>query len=329
MVRPFRLARAALALTLAAACFAAPVRAAELDKYLPDGTLFVLSVNVKNLIDSPLLRGDEKAFKTAMGEASKVLDEFGVNPEKDLERLLIAGGQGMQPNSFLMLLEGTFDTAKIQAQLATMVREKKGNIEAAEDGPAGAYQVRLPRQGRGGPGVPNRMMFTVLDRTLIAFAADKDALADVIAKKKGDKRADVKREMLTEIQRIDPKQTASVVIMPPPEMLANSPAANLTKITGGVTVSQGIKTDLLLTTKDGASARELSEKINDGLAQFKQLVPVFAGQQPGVGPKQIALITEVIDSFKATAQPNGVAIKSDITKQLIDKAKAGDGPADK
>ena len=103
------------------------------------------------------------------------------------------------------------------------------------------------------------MMFTVLDRTLIAFAADKDSLSDVIAKKKGDKRADVKREMLTEIQRIDPKQTASIVIMPPAEMLANSPAANLTKITGGVTVTQGIKTDLLLTTKDGASARAVRE----------------------------------------------------------------------
>ena len=73
-------ARAAFGVALAAALLSAPARAAEMDKYLPDGTLFVLSVNVRNLLDSPLLRGDEKAFKTAMGEAAKALEEFGVDP---------------------------------------------------------------------------------------------------------------------------------------------------------------------------------------------------------------------------------------------------------
>ena len=57
----------------------------------------------------------------------------------------------MQPNSFLMLLEGTFDTAKIQAQLANMVREKKGNIEAAEDGPAGASRCACHGRAAAGP----------------------------------------------------------------------------------------------------------------------------------------------------------------------------------
>jgi hypothetical protein len=314
--------------TLAAALLAAPAPAADIDKYLPDGTVFVLSLNAKNLIDSPLLRGDEKAFKTAMGEAAKALEDFGVDPGKDLNRIVLAAGEGV-PNNAVVLIEGTFNTAKLQAQPANMVKEKKGNVEPAEDAPAGVYQVKLPPQARRNPGMPSRFLFTVLDRNFLAVAADQAALSDVLAKKKGDKKTEIKQEMLTEIGKINPRETASVVIIPPAQLLQGGPAAGMTKITGGVTVAQGVKTDILLTTKDGDAATELAKAINDGLAQVKQLIPIFAGNQPGVGPNQIAMITELIDSFKATAQPKGVSIKSEITKEFIDKAEAAGTDKDK
>jgi hypothetical protein len=317
-----RFARAAFGMALAAVLLAAPGPAAEIDKYLPDGTVFVLSLNVKNLIESPLLRGDEKAFKTAMGEAAKALEDFGVDPGKDLNRIVIAAGAGQDaPNNALVLIEGTFNTAKLQTQLANLAKEKKANIEPAEDAPAGVYQVKLPPQARRGPGMPDRFLFTVLDRNFLAIAANQAALGDVLAKKKGEKKTEIKPDMLTEIQKINPKETASVVIMPPKELLAGGPAAGMTKITGGVTVGQGVKTDLLLSTKDADAANDLAKAINDGLAQVKQLIPIFAGNQPGVGPKEIGMITELIDSFKATAQPKGVSIKSEISKDFIDKAK--------
>lgn len=328
MLPTHRLARAAFGLTLAATLLAAPARAADMDKYLPDGTLFVLSVNVRNLLDSPLLRGDEKAFKTAMGEAAKALEEFGVDPAKDLNRVVIAAGEGA-PNSALVLIEGTFNTAKLQTQLANLAKEKKGNIEPAEGAPAGVYQVKLPPQARRNPGMPDRFLFTVLDRNFLAIAPTQVALEDVLAKKKGEKKTEVKQEMLTEIGKINPRETASVVIIPPAQLLQGGPAAGMTKITGGVTVGQGVKTDILLSTKDGDSATELAKAINDGLAQVKQLIPIFAGNQPGVGQKEIGMITELIDSFKATAQSKGVSIKSEISKDFIDKAKQAAQDKDK
>ncbi|HTK77455.1 MAG TPA: hypothetical protein VL371_19480 [Gemmataceae bacterium] len=328
MLRTHRLARAAFGVALAAALLAAPARAADIDKYLPDGTIFVLSVNVKNLLDSPLLRGDEKAFKTAMGEAAKALEEFGVDPAKDLNRVVIAAGEGA-PNNALVLVEGTFNTAKLQSQLANLAKEKKGNVEPAEGAPAGVYQVKLPPQARRSPGMPDRFLFTVLDRNFLAIAPNQMSLEDVLAKKKGDKKTEIKQEMLQEIGKINPRETASVVIIPPQQLLQGGPAAGMTKITGGVTVGQGVKTDILLTTKDGDAAKDLAKAINDGLAQVKQLIPIFAGNQPGVGQKEIGMITELIDSFKATAQPKGVSIKSEITKDFIDKAKQAGQEMDK
>lgn len=328
MLRTHRLARAALGIILAAALHAAPARAADIDKYLPDGTIFVLSLNVKNLLDSPLLRGDEKAFKTAMGEAAKALEEFGVDPGKDLTRVVIAAGEGA-PNNALVLVEGTFNTAKLQTQLANLAKDKKGNVEPAEGAPAGVYQVKLPPQARRSPGMPDRFLFTVLDRNFLAIAPNQMSLEDVLAKKKGDKKTEVKQEMLQEIGKINPRETASVVIIPPQQLLQGGPAAGMTKITGGVTVGQGVKTDILLTTKDGDAAKDLAKAINDGLAQVKQLIPIFAGNQPGVGQKEIGMITELIDSFKATAQPKGVSLKSEITKDFIDKAKQAGQEKDK
>jgi hypothetical protein len=328
MLSTHRLARAAFGVTLAAVLFAAPGRAADLDKYLPDGTIFVLSLNVKNLLESPLLRGDEKAFKTAMGEAAKALEEFGVDPGKDLSRVVIAAGEGA-PNNALVLVEGTFNTAKLQTQLANLAKEKKGNIEPAEGAPAGVYQVKLPPQARRNPGMPDRFLFTVLDRNFLAIAPNQSSLEDVLAKKKGEKKPEVKPEMLQEIGKINPKETASVVIIPPSQLLQGGPAAGMTKITGGVTVGQGVKTDLLLSTKDADSANDLAKAINDGLAQVKQLIPIFAGNQPGVGQKEIGMITELIDSFKATAQPKGVSIKSEISKDFIEKAKQAGQEKDK
>src|SRR5262245_33212505 len=109
MLRTQRAARALLGVTVAAALLGAPVRAADLDKYLPDGSFLVLSFNVKQLLAAPLVRGDEKAFKQGMGEAAKVLEGFGVDPAKDIDRVVLAVGDQLQPQNVLVLLQGKFD----------------------------------------------------------------------------------------------------------------------------------------------------------------------------------------------------------------------------
>src|SRR5207248_3597921 len=63
------------------------------DLYLPDGTMLVLTLNVKQLLQAPLVRGDDKAFKQALAEATKALEAFGVDPAKDVDRIIVAVGR--------------------------------------------------------------------------------------------------------------------------------------------------------------------------------------------------------------------------------------------
>src|SRR5947208_13626445 len=97
MTRPFPFGRALLAVLFVAGAAAAAdapatkgAAATGLDKYLPDGAQFVLSFNVKQLLDAPLVKTDKKAFDEAMDNAAKHLKDFGIDPKKDLDRVVVA-----------------------------------------------------------------------------------------------------------------------------------------------------------------------------------------------------------------------------------------------
>jgi len=294
-------------------------------KYLPDGTVVVVTLNFKQLLDAPLVKGDEKASKQGMAEVSKVLEGFGVDPAKDVSRMVLAAGEQMQPKNLLVLVEGRFDPAKVQAKLDDMAKDPKNNLQSAKEGGTTFYQVKLPQQALPNPAIPNTLLMTVLDNEYIAVGVDKDALKEALAKKTPARKAEVKKDVLELVAKINPKETASLVVVPPADLLAGSPAAGLKNVTGGVTVTDGVKTEILVATKDADSAKAVATLIEDTLNQVKQLLPLIAGQQPGFGPKEQAMVKEMMDSIKTTAANNGVTIRFNISKEFIEKNSKKDG----
>src|SRR6516165_1850557 len=85
--RTWLLAGALLALVL-------PARAAEPDKYLPNDTEAIVVLNVKQILDSPLVKKHlaEKIRDEIKNnaEVSKVLEALGFDPLKDLSSITIA-----------------------------------------------------------------------------------------------------------------------------------------------------------------------------------------------------------------------------------------------
>ena len=310
-----------LGVTLAAAVLGAPACAADIDKYLPDQTLLVVSLNVKQLLNAPLLKSDEKAYKQGLAEATKALEGFGVDPAKDVNRVVFAAGEEMKAKGFLVLVVGHFDPAKLQAKLDELAKDPKNNLKAIEVDGAKVYQGKVPQQNMPAPGarLPERVYFTVLDEGHMGVALDEGALKDALAKKSGARKADVKKKVLDLIGQMSPQQTVALVVVPPPEALAGSPVAGLTDVTGGVTVSDGVKTELKFATKDANAAKTLAQLIEDGLNQAKQFIPAIAGSQPGFGPLVVAIVKELMDSIKTTAKQDAVIVQSTISKEFIEK----------
>jgi hypothetical protein len=308
-----------LGVTLAAAVLGAPARAADFDKYLPDQTLFVVALNVKQLLNAPLLKSDEKAYKQSLAEATKALEGFGVDPAKDVNRVIFAAGEDMKAKNLLILVEGHFDPAKLQAKLDDLAKEPKYNLKTTKVNGATVYQGRLPQQPVPTAKLPEQVFFTVLDDSHMAVAMDEGALKDALAKKSGARKADVKKQVLDLIGQMSPQQTVTLVVVPPPEALAGSPVAGLTDVTGGVTVSDGVKTEIKFATKDAEAAKTLAQLIEDGLNQAKLFIPAVAGSQPGFGPKEQAMVKEMMDSIKTTAKQDAVIVQSTISKEFIEK----------
>src|SRR5205814_4844340 len=102
---------------------AAPARAADLDKYLPDGAQFIVSFNVKQLLNAPLIKSDKKAFDEGMEHATKGLQDFGIDPKKDLDRVILAMSEDVQ--KALIFLEGRFDAPKIEASWSRWPRRTR------------------------------------------------------------------------------------------------------------------------------------------------------------------------------------------------------------
>lgn len=316
-MRMTRTARAIAGAALAVAVMTAPARAADVSQYLPDGTMLVISFNFKQLMDSPLVKQDEKAFKEHMAELTKTLEGFGVDPSKDLSRVVVAGA--MDPQKFLVLLEGKFDKDKFSAKIKELAADKKNNIsESGDDAAVKHFKVKIPKNALPQPGLPSELVFTQLDDNFLAAAIDENALKSAVDKK-GGKKTDVGKEMVELIGKINPKETLSLVVVPPAEMLAGSPVDGLKNVTGGVTVGDGIKTDILLATKDGDAAKNLAQMINEGLTQVKQVLPLIAAQQPNFGPKEQKMVQDVMDLFKATAGADGVSLQGTISKEFLEK----------
>src|SRR5262249_27677055 len=99
------------------ATVAAPAWAGETNKYLPDATEGVVTVNVRQMLDAPLVKNNLdtlKALLLATGNVQKVFDDLGFDPFTDIDRVTVAINE--VPTKSLVLVQGKFDPAKITAK---------------------------------------------------------------------------------------------------------------------------------------------------------------------------------------------------------------------
>src|SRR5262245_4234234 len=108
---------AALALLLAPA-----VSRAALDPHLPADTRSYVSVNVKQVLGSPLVKkyalGPAKDALKQIDGVNELLTELGFDPFKDLDRVIVSSPGAKEADRGLIILYGAFDAAKIDKKAA-------------------------------------------------------------------------------------------------------------------------------------------------------------------------------------------------------------------
>ncbi|HEX5270552.1 MAG TPA: hypothetical protein VFW33_08710, partial [Gemmataceae bacterium] len=185
----------ALSLALAVPAFAADAAAPGFEKYMPDAAEGVITINVRQLLDSELIKkaGLDKAL--AGEEAQKSFKDLGLDPLKDIERVIITSDKEKSEDPYF-IVQGKFDPAKLAAAADAAAKEKKDNLKVHKTDLGKVYEltnldqaVKLPPQAAGaGVNLKGKSVFvTIPDKGHIVLVGSKEAAETVLAKAAGKK----------------------------------------------------------------------------------------------------------------------------------------------
>lgn len=312
----------ALLAAVAVATLALPLRAADADRFLHDDTDAVFSFNVRQFLDSPLVK-KFNLDKMLAGDAAaqNVLKELGLDPLKDVRRITAAMGKG--DASEVIVIEGDFDPAKLQAKAAEVAEKKKDNVKVHQT-PAGAiYElskldelVKVPDQAQAaGVSLKDKPGFAVIpDKNHILITSSKAAAAGLLDRAAGKTQAALKNKELAGLMaKMDPTQTLAVVITGPATQ-----TEKVRNVTGGVTFTDNLKVDLAIATPDTGSAKEIEDAIKEQLDTIKALAGAVVQQNQNLAP-----VVDILTGIKHAAQDKAVTIKTDIKGDVLEKLVQG------
>ena len=182
-----------------------PARAADTDKYLPDRTQGVITVHIKQLLESPLLKEHTTAIKQAfkdlnVGQAA--LNLIGFDPFSDVERVVVAFSGNPDNDQAVFLLQGTFDTAKVQAAADKAAKEGKDTVQRHKLNDHTFYAVKLEADGA-------TVYIGPLDQGMLIASPDRDSVIEALDKKAGRRKSEVRKDVQSLVAKIDPRHAVA------------------------------------------------------------------------------------------------------------------------
>jgi hypothetical protein len=315
-----------LALLLAAT--AAPVRGAEVDRFLPADTEMVFTLNVKQVLDSALVKkyGLEHAKEAlkSLDEVNDILKDLGFDPFTDLERVIVALPTADEPDKGLVIVHGRYDLAKFEAKGKQAAKDHADalKIHKVPDGLGGqhlVYEVAIPEKA------DTPLFVALAGKTTLLASPGKDYVVDALKKTNlKDKPALKNKDFQALLERMDNRQSFSLAAVGTAFTKGNqgnTPAEvkrffeQTDAIGGGITVGEDIKLEVVISAKTAQAAKDLNKTITDGLNFGKAILAAAAINQPEIAP-----VVEIVNSLKATAKDKTVTLKAQVSAEALEKA---------
>lgn len=314
--------RATRLVWLAAICFGTvrPAPAADVDPMLPSDTEIVAQVNVRQLLDSPLVKQHAlELMKNALKSnppVEAVFQELGLNPFTDVDSITLAGPGGNDPNKGVAIVHGKFDLAKFKTRAQDAVKEG-APLSIEKSGNYTVYEVNIPEG-------PAQTLFVALPdaKTLVA-SPKKELLADALDKHAGKKKGDVSADLTARVRKHVAGESAWIVVLS--RGLNKGPVATdanakefLDKsvtLSSSVTVTKDVILGATIDAKNADDATALQKKLSGLIDQGKGILDAFAQSQ-----KELAPLQDLANSLKVTAADKTVTVSGTIPNAVIEKA---------
>lgn len=311
--------RPSLALLGLAFLCAAPARAADIDRLLPDDTEMVLTVNVRQILDAAVVKKYvlPDAEKKVDSEVQKIVRVLGLNPVKEITSITFALPGGTDPNRMLAVINGSFAPDKLQAAANQLVQSRPDTLAVQEQDGVRVYESLA----KDGPkGLPR--FFALLDRNVLVAAPNPDYMAEAIAKSRGKRPSKVNAGLRTLIGKQDARQSlwlAAVTSDEARQQLAkNFPglkdfASKLQSVSGGLTLTDDVKVNFRVQTGDAVAARAVRQQLEAGKALVILAVSLDQNMKD-YGPT----IIDVLNSIRFAQDQGTLGLELTISGNLIE-----------
>jgi len=314
-----------LALTLGTAVWAAPEDpSSDLDKWMVNDAEMVVSINVKQMVDSQLMKkGGTDALKTVINgneQVKGVLDATGIDPLKDVSSILVSGTVASAKDvKALVVIRGKFDLDKVHGAAEKFAKKNPDELKLSKDDKQNLYEVKINDQ---------TMFATFVDSTALVMTPSKEATLDAV-KNVGKKSAKVNKELRTAMSKFAGKESMAVALVVNEEMkkaLGKVPQAaevapKVQTITGLITLTDSATTKITVNTEDAKTAGRVLMLLN----QLKALAELMVLNNEEVGP----IATEMLNALKISQDKSSVTASLAVTKAMIEKANKKDKDKDK
>jgi hypothetical protein len=305
----------------------------ELSRLLPNDTEAISTFNFRQLLDSALVKKyalEHVKMALKQDEVQGVLGSLGFDPLKDLEMIISASPAGGDPEKGLVIITGNFDAAKFQKKAKEVARANDGILKITKQGNFHIWEVSLA--GLNLPNLPNvnlpaAFYVTIAEKNTVLMSASKAYLDEALDKVQGKKKTELKKEMAALLPTLNPKQTMAFLVLGSALAKADTslipeqfkPVIDqlkaLKSLSGGIAVTDGIKMQIGLGTKDADTARQLAQMVRKGVAAAQGFVLLLAAQN-----EQLAPLGDIVKTIQAKTMGPRVTISAAISKELIENA---------
>jgi hypothetical protein len=291
---------AVLSLVAAAPAFAG--NGQNLLQYVPENAAVLVNVDLAQVRSLPLYQtiwGLVTADPEVQGVLTEMQTQAGFDPNRDLNGFLM-GVNGESENQFLCLVDGTFDTTRINAFLATAPAEELTPMQY------GSYTVYHNPTDTA----EDAVYFTFINNTTAAFGtqAQLSAALDTAA---GGSNITANTAVNNLISSVDTSGAFWFTAAMSPAMQAEmvgSPMAGLASVRGSGNFSGGLNVTYTLTNNTDADATALQTFLNEQMTAARS-----APELSAMG------LSSILDAVSITASGADVTITASIPDAVLNQ----------
>ncbi|MGL6076781.1 MAG: hypothetical protein ACRC8S_21725 [Fimbriiglobus sp.] len=310
-------------------------RAAEIDPLLPDKTTSVIYFNVKQILESDLIKkyalGQIKQMLSTNEDAQKMLKDLGIDPLKDIDRVMVGTwGKDAEDMEGLGVIRGRFDLEKL---FAAAEKEAKNNGDKLSIVKEGDFKLVKFTPDNS----PKAVYASLADEKTLIAGTDRKLVAEKLKTAKEGKKPTVNKELARLLLKMDDKasmfvtgvaQDGQKIELPPnvniPGVDSEKLAKQLEKVTTSSMVlrlTDEVAFDIVMGMKDAEAADDFGETISQLIGTVKGFLPLISGQQPQMKP----IADEIGKTLKSKVSDKDVTLTIKLSAEAIGKATgAGD-----